>query len=654
MSTTSSSFHESTCSFQLDDDLDASSGQHNVIDDNDNDNDSNDVRRVRFSVVEEFEYDKPDFTDDEIADLWYTMEEMVGLVKEELQLCHDNNKAAGRCWRGLEHMKGGVDNRAERVSAILDSILDAYDELSYDSDVRQTESDREEALRGECRALTRDDRKRAYKYGLRDASIAEGIYKEEEEKKSRRSLSSKSTSNRSKSNSSPQRSPRSSGRKPSPRDKRRVKRNRSNHGEAEDDEKGQRQRSETPTRGNRRPERSTVAATEEQVPTLSSDKTSNSTGNNLPCKVAATKKQRPRPAAMGTMETSVLVVIMLVGVFSADAFVVSPPTLSSPFAAAAQSSLTTLPAAAVPFNLEEVLFNAQSAASDLASVSLSGDPSNLFASMPILYAAGLLTSFSPCVWGLLPLTMSYISQAAGERDDRQAAWPTLAFAAGLAAVFCTLGVVVATLGGVFGGTVGNSIWLPLASNAICFVMGMQLLGFIQVALPSFLQTTSFSTNTSSGSDDEPILLDGTGQILASADADKDTSSSSNQASLLRTFLLGGSSALVASPCATPVLTSILAYVASAQNAGIGAILLLGYTLGYSTPLLLVASTGGQALVNLRSMGSDNSGGNANLYGKIAPWVTPLTGGVLLWYGTSGLLLALFGDPSLMGLAPVLE
>jgi cytochrome c-type biogenesis protein len=71
-------------------------------------------------------------------------------------------------------------------------------------------------------------------------------------------------------------------------------------------------------------------------------------------------------------------------------------------------------------------------------------------------------------------------------------------------------------------------------------------------------------------------------------------------------------------------------------------------LGYATPLLLVAATGGQALANLKS-----SEGNS-VYGKIAPWVTPLTAGVLLWYGTNGLLTSFFGEPSMAGLAPILE
>ena len=264
--------------------------------------------------------------------------------------------------------------------------------------------------------------------------------------------------------------------------------------------------------------------------------------------------------------------------------------------------------------LEDILYQTQNVASQLASLSLNGkDPGNLLASLPLLYAAGLLTSLSPCVWGLLPLTLSYISQAAGERDDGKTAWPTLAFAAGLATVFCSLGVAAVELGGVFGAAGGGAsgFLLPVLSNGICLAMGFKLLDVVKIPLPSFefLKSVSGSGSMVGGRtkiSSEPILIDGTGQILNSINNNSNSNSNMNDAStsseggaLVRTFLLGGSSALVASPCATPVLTSILAFVANASNPFLGALLLLGYTLGYATPLLLVAATGGQFLLDLR-------------------------------------------------------
>ena len=292
-------------------------------------------------------------------------------------------------------------------------------------------------------------------------------------------------------------------------------------------------------------------------------------------------------------------------------------------------------------NLEDLIFNAQSAASSFAAVSLE-DPSNLLSSVPIMYGAGLLTSVSPCVWGLLPLTMSYISTAAGEREDKNIALPTLAFAGGLAVVFCSLGLAAASVGGAVYGNSGNtSIWLPLVSNGICCLMGLQLLDLIKIPLPSMSRNSM-----SSKKDDEPILLDITGKIMT-----KPEDKVSESGSLFRTFLLGGSSALVASPCATPVLTSILAFVANSSDPILGALLLLFFTMGYSTPLLITAATGGQALVKVKEMGTTDG---ASGYALIAPWISPMTAGILLWYGVNGLLTALFGDPSLAGLAPILE
>lgn len=286
-------------------------------------------------------------------------------------------------------------------------------------------------------------------------------------------------------------------------------------------------------------------------------------------------------------------------------------------------------------NWDDVVINAQSAASSLASTSLE-DPSNLLSSIPVIYGAGLLTSVSPCVWGLLPLTMSYISTAAGEREDKDIALPTLAFALGLATVFCSLGLAAATVGGVVYGNSGSTnILLPLVSNAICCLMGFQLLDLVTIPLLS-LQTQGGKLKKQSN--DQPILIDGSGKIM-STDDDKE------EGSLFRTFLLGGSSALVASPCATPVLTSILAYVAGSSDPVLGAVLLLFFTLGYSTPLLLTAATGGKALVQLKELGQDES----SIYSRIAPLVTPFTAGILLWYGTSGLLTTTLGDPSLAGL-----
>lgn len=272
-------------------------------------------------------------------------------------------------------------------------------------------------------------------------------------------------------------------------------------------------------------------------------------------------------------------------------------------------------------------------------------------------------------------------------------FPTLAFACGLAAVFCGLGLSVSFLGGVFGGSSSGSgagenvlgaFLLAGLSSGVSIAMGLQLLEIVNIPLPSLelnlndngggsVATAAATANGNENGNGEcvacsQIAFDQEGNILQSSNeatassssstsssttTDTNTDATSDINSLFRTFLLGGSSALVASPCATPVLTSILAFVAATKDPTLGAILLLTYTVGYSTPLLVVAASGGQALVNLQSSGGED-GEEGGIVGKIGQLVNPLTASVLIWYGVNGFLDALFGDPSLAGLAPIFD
>ena len=321
-------------------------------------------------------------------------------------------------------------------------------------------------------------------------------------------------------------------------------------------------------------------------------------------------------------------------------------------------------------NLDDLIYNAESTAGSLADYSISGaaDTGTLSVlSLTVLFFAGLLTSFSPCSLSLLPLTVSYISTAAGEREDKAAFFPTLAFVSGLSFVFSGLGLSVSLLGGVFGQSMSLSdnfmatLSLVILSSGVSIAMGLQLLELINIPLPSldvelpFLKSPE-DLKSSENMDTSEIIFDDDGMIVQkppSLSLQTESPNPKNSLALVRVFLLGGSCALLESPCATPVLTSILAFVGVSRNPILGATLLLTYTIGYSTPLLIVGATGGEALAKLRASSMDDDVNNVGWITKIGQYVSPATGAVLIWYGTNSFLTGIFGDASLTGLSPIL-
>ena len=245
------------------------------------------------------------------------------------------------------------------------------------------------------------------------------------------------------------------------------------------------------------------------------------------------------------------------------------------------------------------------------------------ASALVLYAAGLLTSLTPCCLAMLPLTIGFIGGleeevaatadcctdggAAPAADGAAAAAPAVggsmlvpaaAFAAGLSCALTAFGVAASSFGALYG-SVGDGALasaLPVVLSLLICGMGLNLLKVLPFELPS-------------------LALDNVpGARLPPAP---------------RAFLFGASTALVSSPCATPVLVSILGFVAATGDPALGAGLLLAYTLGYTTPVLAagVATGSAKKFAAMRSS---------------FEWVTPASGSLLLGYGTYQTLVGLFG------------
>ena len=187
-------------------------------------------------------------------------------------------------------------------------------------------------------------------------------------------------------------------------------------------------------------------------------------------------------------------------------------------------------------------------------------------SLGVLYAAGLLTSFSPCVVSLLPLTLMYLGTAGEDATREEKLVKSAFYAAGLASTLAFFGLAAAFLGQLFGSSATNTAGsLPsLIFAVISITMGLNLLDVIRINFPS------------PGEDDSVMSF--ANKLPPAAQA----------------FVLGGSSALVSSPCSSPVLTSLLAFVASSGKPFTGACFLFVYSLGYATPVVAAGAISGAA------------------------------------------------------------
>ena len=101
-----------------------------------------------------------------------------------------------------------------------------------------------------------------------------------------------------------------------------------------------------------------------------------------------------------------------------------------------------------------------------------------------VFATGLLTSFTPCVYPMLPVTVSVVGRYSRSRP--QAFCYALLYVLGLAGSYAALGVLAAVSGQLFGSVASHPVVLALAALGCLLMAALMLLRPMRLALTNSL------------------------------------------------------------------------------------------------------------------------------------------------------------------------
>lgn len=185
--------------------------------------------------------------------------------------------------------------------------------------------------------------------------------------------------------------------------------------------------------------------------------------------------------------------------------------------------------------------------------------SSLFMSMVVSFIAGLLTSFTPCVYPLIPITVAVISgKTLGEKSKFKVFLASLVYISGVAVVYTFLGVFVAFSGQLFG-QLTSGYFFNVLIGIIMVVFGLIMLDIFRISEHAIMQKINKNKHFSG---------------------------------LFGIFLIGVSAGFVFAPCTAPVLAVLLAYLSTTKNVLMGGASMFAFSLGLTMLLLLVGTFSG--------------------------------------------------------------
>ncbi|MFK8138867.1 MAG: protein-disulfide reductase DsbD family protein [Bdellovibrionales bacterium] len=173
-----------------------------------------------------------------------------------------------------------------------------------------------------------------------------------------------------------------------------------------------------------------------------------------------------------------------------------------------------------------------------------------------VFFAGLLTSFTPCVFPMIPITLAVIGSKADGQSRAKSFMVSLVYVLGIALTYSILGVIAAQSGALFGSFMANPVVVGVIAGVL-IMMSLSMFGLFEFKTPDKL----------------------TNKLMPKA----------MQKGYFGAFVSGLLAGVIASPCVGPVLVGILTFVAKEQSPTLGFFLLFTFAMGLGL-LFLVLGT----------------------------------------------------------------
>ncbi len=224
---------------------------------------------------------------------------------------------------------------------------------------------------------------------------------------------------------------------------------------------------------------------------------------------------------------------------------------------AARPAAFAAPAGYLLFDPDQAAAGTASAAAPAPQTSktTSGEVQGLGPFLLVAFGFGLAAIFTPCVFPMIPITVSFfLNRQGGTRG--QSVIQALVFCLGIIVLFTTLGLAATAALGPFGSVqLGSNVWVNAFITVVFLAFGLSLLGAFEITLPSGLLTR----------------MDGAGR----------------RGGMLGTLIMGLTFSLTAFACVGPFVGTLLAGSVSAGGvrplAG-----MLAFATGLALPFFLLA------------------------------------------------------------------